>query len=176
VKEKDALVNGEIVEVSHVLKNGTIRLKDGRSLPPEYRTFQLGYATTSYGSQGKTVDHVLISDSGVKAATNARQWYVDISRGRRSATLFTSDKAALMERICRHGDASLALEVFEAEKKTETPRVGLRVRQMLWQLAQEAMRRTRMITRREQVQALRHMFAEKSLSLKSTDQEPTRTR
>jgi hypothetical protein len=36
VKDKDALVNGEIVEISHLLQDGTIRLKDGRSLPPEY--------------------------------------------------------------------------------------------------------------------------------------------
>jgi hypothetical protein len=35
----------------------------------------LKYAVTSYGSQGKTVDHVLFSDSTIKAATNAQQWY-----------------------------------------------------------------------------------------------------
>jgi hypothetical protein len=31
------------------------------------------YAVTSYGSQGKTVDNGLFSDSTVKAATNAQQ-------------------------------------------------------------------------------------------------------
>jgi hypothetical protein len=30
------------------------------------------YAVTSYGSQGKTVDYVLFSDSTVKPATNAQ--------------------------------------------------------------------------------------------------------
>ena len=40
-----------------------------------------GYAVTSYASQGKSVNHVLFSDSAVKAVTNNQQWYVTISRG-----------------------------------------------------------------------------------------------
>lgn len=54
--------------------DGSIRLDDGRILPPEYRQFVRGYAVTSHASQGKTVDYVLFSDSCIKAATNARQW------------------------------------------------------------------------------------------------------
>jgi ATP-dependent exoDNAse (exonuclease V) alpha subunit len=49
----------------------------------DYRQFQRGYAVTSYGSQGKTVDHVLFAMQGMQAATNAQQWYVTISRGGR---------------------------------------------------------------------------------------------
>ena len=62
---------------------GRIALQDGRTLDPSYREFVPGYAVTSYGSQGRTVDYVLFSDSAVRAATNSRQWYVTISRGRR---------------------------------------------------------------------------------------------
>ena len=40
-------------------------------LDKEFREFLPGYAVTSYGSQGKTVDYVLFSDSTIKAATNA---------------------------------------------------------------------------------------------------------
>ena len=77
------IANGEIVSVAKVLASGAIRLEDGRVLPPHYRQFQRGFAVTSYGSQGKTVDHVLFSDSAVRAASNAQQWYVTISRGKK---------------------------------------------------------------------------------------------
>jgi hypothetical protein len=76
------LANGEVVTVAAIKANGAIRLQDGRVLPAHYRQFLRGYAVTSYGSQGKTVDHVLFSDSAVRAASNAQQWYVTISRGR----------------------------------------------------------------------------------------------
>lgn len=75
--------------MSQVEKSGRIRLDDGRVLPPEYRQFVRGYAVTSYASQGKTVDHVLFSDSSIRAATNAQQWYVTISRERRSVKIPT---------------------------------------------------------------------------------------
>ena len=84
--------------------DGRITLADGRILAKNYRQFVRGFAITSYASQGKTVDHVLFSDSAVKAATNQQQWYVTISRGRKGITIFTSDKAQLRENILRSGD------------------------------------------------------------------------
>jgi ATP-dependent exoDNAse (exonuclease V) alpha subunit len=84
------LANGEVVTISKIKRGGAIHLQEGRVLPPTYRQFVRGYAVTSYGSQGKTVDHVLFSDSAVRAATNAQQWYVTISRGRKSIQIFTS--------------------------------------------------------------------------------------
>lgn len=38
---------------------------------------------------------VLFSDSATRAATNTEQWYVTISRGRKSIRIFTTDKAQL---------------------------------------------------------------------------------
>ena len=69
-----------------------------------------GYAITSYGSQGKTVEHVLFSDSTIKAATNNQQWLVTISRGTRAVKIFTSDKDQLRENVSRLGDRELAIE------------------------------------------------------------------
>jgi hypothetical protein len=80
------------------------------SLDKSFREFLPGYAVTSYGSQGKTVDYVLFSDSTVKAATNAQQWYVTISRGRRGIRIFTPDKEQLRENVCRSGHRPLAME------------------------------------------------------------------
>jgi len=86
-------------------------LSDGRVLDASFREFLPGYAITSYGSQGKTVDYVLFSDSTVKAATNAQQWYVTISRGRRGIRIFTPDKEQLRDNVARSGHRPLAMEL-----------------------------------------------------------------
>jgi conjugative relaxase-like TrwC/TraI family protein len=104
------VTNGELVAVKSVRTDGGIELTDGRVLDRSFREFLPGYAVTSYGSQGKTVDYVLFSDSTVKAATNAQQWYVTISRGRRGVRIFTPDKIQLRENLIRSGHRPLALE------------------------------------------------------------------
>jgi ATP-dependent exoDNAse (exonuclease V) alpha subunit len=106
----DRVTNGELVTVKSVGTDGKIKLADGRVLDANYREFLPGYAVTSYGSQGKTVDYVLFSDSTIKAATNAQQWYVSISRGRRGIRIFTPDKEQLRENIRRTGHRPLATE------------------------------------------------------------------
>jgi len=70
-----------------------------------------GYAVTSYASQGKSVDHVLFSDSAVKAATNQQQWYVTISRGKKGVQIFTADKIQLRQNVLRSGGRELALDI-----------------------------------------------------------------
>jgi ATP-dependent exoDNAse (exonuclease V) alpha subunit len=116
------LANGEIVIVSGVEKSGVIRLEDGRVLPPHFRQFVRGYAVTSYGSQGKTVDHVLFADSTARAATNAEQWYVKVSRGRRSIRIFTTDKAQLAANILRAGHRELALDLGQPPQRSRRVR------------------------------------------------------
>jgi conjugative relaxase-like TrwC/TraI family protein len=105
------LTNGELVTVSKISEDGVVHLKDGRALGKGYRDFVRGYAVTSYGSQGKTVDHVLFSDSAVRAATSQQQWYVTISRGRKSIRIFTEDRDGLAENILRTGARELALDI-----------------------------------------------------------------
>ena len=118
------VTNGELVTVKSVQSDGDIELTDGRILDKSFREFLPGYAVTSYGSQGKTVDYVLFSDSTVKAATNAQQWYVTISRGRRGVRIFTPDKEQLRENVARSGHRRLALELAD----DFTPRRG----DLLW--------------------------------------------
>ena len=108
------VTNGELATVKSVRANGAIELSDGRVLDSSFREFLPGYAVTSYGSQGKTVDYVLFSDSTIKAATNAQQWYVTISRGRRGVRIFTPDKRQLRENVTRSGHRPLAMEFTSA--------------------------------------------------------------
>jgi conjugative relaxase-like TrwC/TraI family protein len=119
------LVNGELVTVAKIDPARRIHLKDGRVLPENYREFIRGYAVTSYGSQGKTVEYVLFSDSAVKAATNNQQWLVSISRGIRGLKIFTQNKEQLEENICRSGDRELAIELAKppSAKSQSTPHV-----------------------------------------------------
>jgi ATP-dependent exoDNAse (exonuclease V) alpha subunit len=105
------VTNGELVTVKSVRADGGVELADGRVLDQSFREFLPGYAVTSYGSQGKTVDYVLFSDSTVKPATNAQQWYVTISRGRRGIRIFTPDKQQLRENVTRSGHRPLAMEL-----------------------------------------------------------------
>jgi conjugative relaxase-like TrwC/TraI family protein len=111
------LTNGEIATVAAIRSSGEIQLEDGRILPAYYRQFVHGYAVTSYSSQGKTVDHVIFADSAVKAATSAEQWYVTISRGRKSIRLLTPNKGDLRTHILRTSHRELALDLQPASKK-----------------------------------------------------------
>jgi ATP-dependent exoDNAse (exonuclease V) alpha subunit len=123
----ERLANGEIVTVSAVLQDGSIRLHDGRTLPADYRQFQRGYAVTSYGSQGKTVDHVLFADAADRTATNAQQWYVTISRGRKSIQIYTTDREQLRQAIAQSGERELALDLANSTRRSA--RLRERVRQ-----------------------------------------------
>jgi conjugative relaxase-like TrwC/TraI family protein len=117
------VTNGELVTAKSVRPDGGVELTDGRVLDKSFREFLPGYAVTSYGSQGKTVDYVLFSDSTVKAATNAQQWYVTISRGRRGIRIFTPDKEQLRENVTRSGHRPLAMELAAGF----VPRRGIRL-------------------------------------------------
>jgi conjugative relaxase-like TrwC/TraI family protein len=109
------LLNGELVTVAKIFKNGHLSVVDDRgirkTLAPNQRLANLGYAITSYGSQGKTVDTVLFSDSQNQAATNRKQWYVTISRARRKIKIYTADKETLRENLLRNGEELLAMDL-----------------------------------------------------------------
>ncbi len=116
--EGKKFANGELVTVRHVKKNGALVVigddAETKTLAPSQRVFVRGYAVTSYGSQGKTVDTVLFADAASRAATNANQWYVSITRGRKRVLVFTSDKVELRENIVRAGDRELAVDLKPA--------------------------------------------------------------
>lgn len=110
----EPIVNGELVTVRHIHRNGRITVDSDRGqrkfLGPDQRMFHHGYAVTSYSSQGKTVDTVLFADAVSRLATNQKQWFVTISRARRRALVFTPDKAALRRAIEAEGHRTLAVE------------------------------------------------------------------
>jgi conjugative relaxase-like TrwC/TraI family protein len=132
-EEGHAITNGELVTVRRVHVDGSLTIEDDRqtvkTLSPQQRLFNRGYAVTSYASQGKTVDTVLLADAACRAATNRNQWYVAISRGRKRAIVFTDSKADLRASIEQSGDRGLALEM---KLPSSSDRRGLRERLPAW--------------------------------------------
>jgi conjugative relaxase-like TrwC/TraI family protein len=139
------VTNGELVTVKSVRPDGGVELSDGRVLDASFREFLPGYAVTSYGSQGKTVDYVLFSDSTIKAATNAQQWYVSISRGRRGIRIFTPDKAQLRENILRSGHRPLALELAGGLRDRDTSPLWRRLHRRLLRFGRKAVANLRRV-------------------------------
>jgi conjugative relaxase-like TrwC/TraI family protein len=115
-KEGHGIANGELVTVRRIGADGSLTIEDDRltikTLSPQQRLFNRGYAVTSYASQGKTVDTVLFADSSNRTATNANQWYVAISRGRKRVIVFTSDKEMLRANVQRTASRDLALKMI----------------------------------------------------------------
>ena len=136
--EKSAhLRNGDLVEVVSFTDKGGILLRDGRVMPPTFREFSHGYATTSHAAQGKTVDHgiLLMGEAGI-AAANLKQAYVSNSRFRESQTIYTTDRREARAAMMTPGDRKLAREMspgFEqaaavaAPIPTPRPTVGPRI-------------------------------------------------
>jgi conjugative relaxase-like TrwC/TraI family protein len=124
--EGTRLNNGELVTVSEVGGDGSLVVEAGdgvrKTLAPTQRVLVRGFAVTSYGSQGKTVDTVIMADAGNRAATDAHQWYVTISRGRKQVLVFTPDKEALRVQVQAAGERELALDL----KLVETQSVDMR--------------------------------------------------
>lgn len=72
----------------------TLRCADGERIeldPREGQKLSHDYASTSYSAQGRTVDQVLIHHNTEAGAHGQREAYVDITRARDHAVLYTQD-------------------------------------------------------------------------------------
>lgn len=121
-KSKDGkrLDNGAIYTVDRVLQNGDVKLSNGRILDADQGNINYGYVTTSYASQGRTVRHVLIAQSTESGgATSAEQFYVSVSRGKKSVEIFTDDKQELREQIQRSHQRLSATELIKNQPDTD---------------------------------------------------------
>ncbi len=125
------LKNGDIVTVKEVKEDGSLALQDGRTIPPHFRQFTHGYASTSHSAQSKTVDHgiLVLGDKSYQAA-NLQQAYVSNSRFRETQTIFTTDKGRAFDTMAKFEDRPLAVETIkpttsEPPEKREKGRVHL---------------------------------------------------
>lgn len=115
--------NGQIYEVRGFDEAGHIKLSNGKTLDRDFSNFTHAYVGTSYASQGKDADHLILSQSSLSfAASNDKQAYVSISRGIKEVSIYTDNKADLKQAIQRSGDRMSATEVAEQAHKREMQR------------------------------------------------------
>ena len=103
------LVNGEVLTCTRIQPDGSILTREGKTIPASFRAFSHGYVVTSYKSQGRTHDHVVIAAEQM----DAKAAYVACSRGRSQASVFTPDKARLFERVEQSGDRLAVSDVLD---------------------------------------------------------------
>ncbi|HYF32506.1 MAG TPA: MobF family relaxase [Chitinophagaceae bacterium] len=128
-KNKKRLNNGQTFIVKSVNKSGKILVKsqNGKTsyvIDQDYGHLAHAHCITSYAAQGKTVDEVFISQPAATfAATDARQFYVSVSRAREAVKIYTDDKTALLDYAAELGERQSALELV-SRKKSQRDHVG----------------------------------------------------
>lgn len=121
-QKKKRLDNGSMLKVKSITRSGQILLHHPKSktkfqIDANFGHLDHAYCITSHASQGKTVDQVFISQpSSTFAATDMKQFYVSVSRGREAVHIYTDDKLALLESASEMGDRQSALELVENKK------------------------------------------------------------
>lgn len=135
-RDKNRLHNGQLLRVQGLRKNGELRLRNPVSkadytLDTDFGHLAHAYCVTSHAAQGKTVDEVFIAQPAATfPATDAKQVYVSVSRGRDRARIYTDDKESLLAHAARLGDRQSALELVGPQNRTRDL-VQQRVREAL---------------------------------------------
>jgi conjugative relaxase-like TrwC/TraI family protein len=83
--------------------------------PERFPHLDHGYAVTSYSSQGKTMDRVLVNAETTETdlLLNQRMAYVGVSRARLDAHIYTDSAADLSGALARRKDKTMALEAVK---------------------------------------------------------------
>jgi conjugative relaxase-like TrwC/TraI family protein len=83
--------------------------------PERFPHLDHGYAVTSYSSQGKTMDRVLVNAETTETdlLVNQRMAYVAVSRARLDARVYTDSAADLGSALARRRDKTMALEALK---------------------------------------------------------------
>lgn len=105
------LENGTEYQVDEITPNGDLLLTNGAILPQEFGHIRHAYVSTSYAAQGSKAEHVYVCQGSGTLANNAEQFYVSISRGQQSVTIFTDDKERLSAEVRRSSDRLSATEL-----------------------------------------------------------------
>lgn len=94
------------------------------TMPTGFGYFDHDYYSTSYSSQSKTVDKVIVSQSNQSlGASNAKQTYVSMSRGSKDISVYTDDKDMLLQMAGRIPDEMSGVEMVAMAK--EEARAGV---------------------------------------------------
>jgi conjugative relaxase-like TrwC/TraI family protein len=113
-QEGQRLINGSLHTVTGFDRRGDILLDNNKTVAKDFGNLAHGYTVTSHASQGKTVDRVLIAMGETSMpATSKEQFYVSVSRGRESCTVYTADKRELLDVVRQDRQRLSATELTE---------------------------------------------------------------
>lgn len=122
------LNNGAMYTVTGFTPRGDVRLSNGWVVAKEFGHWAHGYVGTSHASQGKTVNRVIVAQSGASLSASSReQFYVSVSRGRRQVSVYTHDKQALRDAVTRSDPRLSATELVTATLPPPRPSAVRRV-------------------------------------------------
>ena len=105
---KNVFKNNDIAEVREVTETKLV-LKDGRRMRRDGARIDQGVCITSYASQCATVDQVAVLPDG----SDAKGWYVSLSRARKAMHVYTRDKAALRQSVMHPGERKSVWELIQ---------------------------------------------------------------
>lgn len=118
--KRKRLINGMIYQVRGISEDGNIHLHNGWIIDRSFGHIDHGYCTTSYKAQGKTVDQVFLAQSvESNPAASREQFYVSVSRARRSVTVYTDNKEELKRAVYNSQERLSALEMTEQQTRRE---------------------------------------------------------
>jgi conjugative relaxase-like TrwC/TraI family protein len=119
------------IDGKHTLKNGNARiiagftakgieLDNGWVIPNNAGHFRHGFVETSFGSQGRTVQRVILGMSSASIpAMNMEQLYVSASRAKQWIRLYTDDKAEIRDAVKRSSKKLAALDLPKPKLRAE---------------------------------------------------------
>lgn len=122
-RKDKALNNGQTFEVLSVSDRGHVKLRSTISdatyaIDRNFGHIAHAHCVTSHFSQGRTVDMAFVSQpQATLAAVTAKTFYVSASRAKEQTTIYTDDKAALLNRASELGDRTSAIELVSAKEK-----------------------------------------------------------
>mgnify|MGYP003585216173 CR=1 FL=1 len=131
--------NGQTGTIEEI-RDKTLLVKSGEKTIEvdlaKYKKIDHGYVMTTHKAQGITVDRVLINlDSRQAHMNNRNAYYVDISRARREAKIFT-DNAAEIRKQVRDFARKLTSEDFAKAEKTPKKTLSQHVEEAVKKMAQ----------------------------------------
>ena len=101
--------NNDIAEVREITDSELV-LNDGRRMRRNGARIDQGVCITSYASQCRTVDQVVVLPDG----SDAKAWYVSLSRAREAMHVYTCDKSALHQSVIQPGERKSVWELVQA--------------------------------------------------------------
>jgi ATP-dependent exoDNAse (exonuclease V) alpha subunit len=111
---KNAFKNNDIAEVREIT-NTELVLHDGRRMRRNGARIDQGVCITSHASQCRTVDQVVVLADG----SDAKGWYVSLSRAREAMHVYTRDKAALRQSVMHPGERKSVWELVQALRRSK---------------------------------------------------------